>query len=87
MGTMMASVETLSTSLEDFFPVLKKTPKHRAATLGVICVMYFILGLILCTRTGTYWIELLDEYSANWAVLILAIIECITVGWFYSILF
>lgn len=84
MGTMMASVETLTTSLEDFFPVLKKTSKIKAFTLAVICLLYFLVGLILCSQTGTYWIELLDEYSANWAILLIALIECISVGWVYG---
>jgi hypothetical protein len=59
MGTMMASVETLTTSLEDFFPYLKKTAKHKAAALAVICVLYFLIDLLLCSQAGTYWIELL----------------------------
>ncbi|CAF0892953.1 unnamed protein product [Brachionus calyciflorus] len=85
MGTMMASVETLTTSLEDFFPVLKKTQKIKAFTLGVVCLIYFLIGLILCSQAGTYWIELLDEYSANWAILLIALVECISVGWFYGV--
>lgn len=84
MGTMMASVETLTTSLEDFFPYLKKTPKIKAITLAIICFIYFLAGLLLCAQTGTYWIELLDEYSANWAILVIALVECISVGWFYG---
>lgn len=85
MGTMMASVETLTTSLEDFFPVLKKTQKIKSLTLGIICLLYFLAGLILCSQTGTYWIELLDEYSANWAILLIAFVECISIGWFYGV--
>jgi len=34
MGTMNASVETLITSLEDSLPILKRTPKNKALTLG-----------------------------------------------------
>ena len=81
---MMASIEVLTTSLEDFFPYLKKTQQNRTITLAIICFIYFIFGLILCTKAGAYWLELLDEYSANWAVFLLAFFECISIGWFYG---
>lgn len=84
MGTMMASVETLCTSLEDFFPVLKKTALIKAGTLGIICTLYFVVGLIFCSHAGTYWIELFDEYSANYGIIFICLIECISVGWFYG---
>jgi SNF family Na+-dependent transporter len=84
MGTMMASVETLSTSLQDFFPILNKNKLNRALALGAICIAYFLIDLILCTQAGTYWIELFDTYSANWSILLIAIIECISIGWIYS---
>jgi SNF family Na+-dependent transporter len=56
----------------------------KAFTLLIICTIYFLTGLLLCSQTGTYWIELLDEYSANWAILLIAFCECISVGWFYG---
>jgi solute carrier family 6 amino acid transporter-like protein 5/7/9/14 len=84
MGTMMASVETLNTSLVDFFPVLGRNGINRALTLAVICAVYFLVDLILCSQAGTYWIELFDTYSANWAILIMAIVECVSVGWIYG---
>lgn len=79
----MASVETLTTSLEDFFPYLKSTPLIKAATLAIICVIYFLIDLLLCTQAGTYWIELFDSYSANWAILMIAFFECMSIAWVY----
>ena len=39
----------------------------------------------MCIRDRTYWIELFDEYSANWAILLIAFVECISVSWFYGV--
>ena len=79
----MASVETLVTSLEDFFPKLKK-PRTKIITLALICVMYFLKGLLLTSQAGTYWVELMDTYSANYAILIIAFAECLSVSWFFG---
>ena len=80
----MASVETLITSMYDILPILKKTRLRRVLTIAMICVITFLMGLILCTRAGTYWIEIFDNYSGNWAIFIIGIFECISVAWFYG---
>ncbi len=80
----MASVETLTTSLEDFFPILKKTHKNKAITLGIICLLYFLIGVLLCSQSGTYWVEFFNDYSGNWAIFVIGIVECISVAWFYG---
>lgn len=84
MGTIMASVGTLVTSLEDIFPVLKRTALVKAATLGAICLAYFLIGLLFCTQAGSYWIEIFDFYSANHGILICGIFQCVTIGWIYG---
>ncbi len=84
MGTMMASVETFTTSLEDMFPVLKSTSKVKALTLAIICLGFLLIGLILCTQAGQYWIDILDNYTGGWALFMVGFFECISVAWFYG---
>ena len=54
----MANVETTITSVIDVFPVLKKTKNRKYLTVSVICLIYFLLGIIFCFQSGTYWIGL-----------------------------
>lgn len=80
----MASVETLITSLYDILPWLKRTKLRKITTVAVVCIITFAMGLIFCTRSGTYWVEIFDTYSASWAVFIIGFFECISVAWFYG---
>ena len=80
----MASVETLSTSLEDVFPILKARQRNKSLTLGSICLAFFLAGLLLCVQSGSFWVSLLSEYGADWALFIVGIIECLSVAWFYG---
>ena len=80
----MASVETTITSILDVFPVLKKKVWTRKMTIVAICVIYFVLGITFTLRSGTYWIEIFDTYSGNWAVLLVGALECISISWFYG---
>lgn len=85
MGTMMASVETLTTSMEDYFPVLKANNKNKAITLAIVCMVFFLLGLVLCLQSGTYWVDILDEYAGGWALFLIGVMECISVSWVYGV--
>lgn len=85
MGTIMAAVQTLVTTLEDFFPFLKKTALIKALTLAVICLVFFSIGILFTTEGGSYWIELFDYYSSNWGILLVSLFQCICVAWLYGI--
>jgi SNF family Na+-dependent transporter len=84
LDTMMTSVETWITSLYDLFPILKKTPLRKYLFVSLNCLVFALMGLILCTQSGTYWIEFFDNYSGNWAILMIGFFECISVTWFYG---
>ena len=84
LDTMMSSVETMITSIFDAMPSLRKSRSRRLFTKTSICLCMFTIGLIFCTQSGTYWVEVFDAYSGNWAILVVACFECIAVAWFYG---
>ncbi|PAV76515.1 hypothetical protein WR25_02829 [Diploscapter pachys] len=47
LDSNVCTLEGLVTSIEDRFPVLRK---HKRISLGVICLIFFILGLPMVTR-------------------------------------
>jgi hypothetical protein len=80
----MAGVETTITSVLDIFPWFKMSKRRRYGIITAICVAYFIAGITYTVQSGTYWVELIDTYSGNWAVLIVGALECISISWFYG---
>ena len=53
---MMANVETTITSILDIFPKLKRKASRKYLTITIICIIYFLLGIIFTFQSGTYWI-------------------------------
>ncbi|CAF0707880.1 unnamed protein product [Brachionus calyciflorus] len=84
LDTMMASVETTITSVLDVAPFLKRTSLRRYLTITAICVIFFLIGILFTTKSGTYWVELFDSYPGGWAVFIVGALEAISVSWFYG---
>ncbi|RNA14741.1 sodium- and chloride-dependent neutral and basic amino acid transporter B(0+) [Brachionus plicatilis] len=84
LDTMMASVETAITSILDAFPSLKKNAFRRYLSITIICLVFFLIGLIFTTQAGTYWIEIFNNYAGGWAVIFIGAFEAISVSWFYG---
>jgi SNF family Na+-dependent transporter len=80
----MTSAEITICSFMDLIPWFKKNQKRKTFLVICICSTFFLLGLSYCTQAGIYWVELLDNYSGNWGVLLLGALECISVTWVYG---
>jgi hypothetical protein len=52
----MTNVEVTVTTVLDVFPALRKVYLRRFLTTTSICIIYYLLGFIFTTNSGTYWI-------------------------------
>lgn len=83
----MSSVETFITSVFDLFTHLRQTKWKRYLTIAIICAVYYACGIIFTFQSGTYWIEVFNTYSGNWAIFLIALLECISIGWVYGMIY
>jgi solute carrier family 6 (neurotransmitter transporter, glycine) member 5/9 len=81
LDSEFATVEVFITSILDILP---KYRRHKPRIIFVACVLLFLAGLLMTTRSGIYWLDLFDNYSSGFAVLTLGILECICIGWVYG---
>ncbi|XP_069138576.1 sodium- and chloride-dependent neutral and basic amino acid transporter B(0+)-like isoform X1 [Argopecten irradians] len=75
-------VETVITSLLDRFPKLRQ---YKLLTVISVSAVFFLLGLTMTTNGGIYMLEVMDTYSGGWNILVIAICECISIGWIYGV--
>ncbi|CAG0920503.1 unnamed protein product, partial [Notodromas monacha] len=80
-ASTFALMETVTTAILDGLPSLRE---KKVMTVGVVSLAGFLGGVIFCTPGGTYWLELLDTYAANWSVMLIATTECLLVAWHYG---
>ena len=52
--------------------------------VGGICLTCFVLGLSMMQDSGSYVVQLFDKFSANLALLVIAICEFVSVSWIYG---
>jgi SNF family Na+-dependent transporter len=65
MDNMMASVETLNAAITDLFPAIKKTRIRGFTIKAVICLCFFLVGLLFCSRSGIYWVNFFNQFSGS----------------------
>ncbi|CAD5117142.1 DgyrCDS5948 [Dimorphilus gyrociliatus] len=84
LGTQFAILNTVHTTLMDLFPNKFRSGLRPTLLLIILCIVLFLLGLPCCTEGGMYVLTLLDNYSASYSVLIIALTECLVLAWVYG---
>ena len=48
---------------------------------GIICLIGFLAGVIFTTGSGLMWLDIVDYFMANFGLAMVALFECIVIGW------
>ncbi|XP_013397286.1 sodium-dependent proline transporter [Lingula anatina] len=81
LDSQFALLETVTTAFLDRFPQFRE--RKVFVVLGM-SVLGYLGGLIICTKGGIYILSLMDAYAASWSVFLIAMTECILIGWVYG---
>ncbi len=71
-------VEGVSTAVADKFKI-----SHRKVTIGV-CGIAGVISLVFATRAGLAWLDIVDNWTNQYHMILIGIAECIAVGWFFK---
>uniref|UniRef100_A0A8C5MRM9 Transporter n=1 Tax=Leptobrachium leishanense TaxID=445787 RepID=A0A8C5MRM9_9ANUR len=82
LDSQFAMIETIITSIQDAFPQLMK--RMRIPITITCCAVLFLLGLVCVTRSGIYWVNLIDYFCGGWAILFAAVLELVGICWIYG---
>nr|XP_031836693.1 sodium- and chloride-dependent glycine transporter 2-like isoform X3 [Nomia melanderi] len=81
LDSQFALMETVTTAILDAFPSLRS---YKVWVVLATAVLGYAGGIVFTTNAGVFWLQLMDKYAANWSVLLIAISECLLVGWIYG---
>ncbi|XP_048079962.1 orphan sodium- and chloride-dependent neurotransmitter transporter NTT5-like [Ursus arctos] len=81
LSTMTGIVQGIVTPLQDTFSSLRKCT--NLLTVG-ICVPMFLGSLIFVRPSGSYYVNLLDDYWVSLPLFLIVILENIAMAWIYG---
>lgn len=71
-------VEGVSTAVADRFKLnVKKTTK-------VICIISALISIVFITQSGLAWLDIVDNWTNQYNMIIIGAMECIVVGWIFK---
>ncbi len=71
-------LETVAASLSDKFSL------SRTKATTITAVVSFLAGLPLATSAGLYWLDIMDHFIMAYVITVVAVLECIAVGWIWG---
>nr|VZI10603.1 unnamed protein product [Spirometra erinaceieuropaei] len=86
LDSQFVSVEGFVTALADIFPRLLNKLRNRQIFMMITCLLSFLIGLPMVTEGGMYIFQIFDFYIGSRIILVVAIFECIVVGYIYDAL-
>ncbi|XP_063719707.1 sodium- and chloride-dependent creatine transporter 1-like [Symsagittifera roscoffensis] len=86
LDSQFVGVEGLVSQLMDAFPNKYFRHKHaRTILITLICLLFYVIGLIFATTSGMYYFQIMDFYSASGFVLIfVGLGESLTIAYCYG---
>lgn len=70
-------VEGVSTAIADRF---KLKPRK---TTKILCIIAGIISLIFITKSGVAWLDIVDNWTNQYNMIIIGVLECVVVGWIF----
>lgn len=71
-------VEGVSTALADRFKLkARKTTK-------ILCIVSALISVVFITKAGVAWLDIVDNWTNQYNMIIVGILECIVVGWVFK---
>ncbi|XP_072030982.1 sodium- and chloride-dependent glycine transporter 1-like [Amphiura filiformis] len=86
LDSMFVTLETVVTAIVDelkpWYPNIYDKKTHIT---GISCVIFFILGWPMTTNGGFYMLTLMDEYSAGFSLILVAMAEALIISYVYGV--
>ena len=78
LSSSISIVEAFATAVLDRFRI------SRRVLVSVLCALAFGGGLIFTTGSGMYVLDIVDHFLTTYGLPVVAVLECLIVGWFFS---
>ncbi|XP_059159319.1 sodium-dependent neutral amino acid transporter B(0)AT1-like [Physella acuta] len=79
LGSEFGTIEGVTTSLYDLdiYPWMRK----KWLVSGMLCTSMCLVGMLFVTGSGSYWVALFDTFAGTFPLIMVALGECLAVGW------
>lgn len=70
--------EGVSTAVSDRFKL------DEAKTRKTICIISAVISVVFITQSGLAWLDIVDNWTNQYNMIIIGVLECVVVGWVFK---
>jgi len=78
LSSAVSLIEAFASAIIDKFRFPRKT------VVTVVCVIGFIFSTAFATRSGLFWVDIIDHFITHYGLVLVGILECIVVAWIFK---
>lgn len=78
ISSAISIVEAFSSAIIDKFNFSRK------GVVTFVCGTGFFGSIIFTAKSGLYWLDIADHFITHYGLVLIAILECVVVGWIYK---
>uniref|UniRef100_A0A5S6QRV9 Transporter n=1 Tax=Trichuris muris TaxID=70415 RepID=A0A5S6QRV9_TRIMR len=83
ISTQIFVMTNVVTSLCDQFA--RRLRRNQRHVLSLALVIFYVAGLVFCTRAGMYFFQFCEHYVVGCSVLAVGFFECMAISWVYGV--
>ncbi len=78
LSSAISLIEAFSSAIVDKFHF------KRSSVVSVVCLTGFLGSMIFSSKAGLYWVDIVDQFVTHYGLVIIALLECVAVGWVFQ---
>ncbi|EDV19460.1 uncharacterized protein TRIADDRAFT_33521 [Trichoplax adhaerens] len=82
MDSMFGMIEAVSTGISD--RVKNRITKRKPLMVLIICICFFLIGLICATKASVFVVSIMDKYCGGRSLMLVVLLETIAISWVYG---
>lgn len=85
MSIAIAALTSLISLVEAFASaVMDKFEMRRSKAVDITIALELLFSLIYATKSGIYWLDIIDHFINTYGLILVGILEAIAIGWIYG---
>ncbi|NXN10159.1 SC6A7 protein, partial [Indicator maculatus] len=84
VDSLLRTIDVIFSTILEQVPALRDW-RRKILLLAALCSSFYLLGLLLVTKGGIFWLSLLDTFSTGFGLLLVTIFMCLGVVFCYGV--
>lgn len=85
ISLVIAGITSAVSLIEAFSSaIIDKFAFSRKSVVSVVCAAGFALSVLFATRSGLFWVDIVDHFITHYGLVTIGVLECVLIAWIFN---